>query len=49
MVSVASSSANMDLTAVLAALMEGIAEEVRVEFGELKLILVGDETGVSPG
>ena len=44
MVSVASSSANMDLTAVLPALMEGIAQEVGVELGELKVILVGDET-----
>ena len=44
MVSVASSSANMDLTAVLPALMAGIAQDVGVEMGELKVILVGDET-----
>ena len=34
----------MDLTAVLPALMEGIAQEVGVDLGELKVILVGDET-----
>ena len=44
MVSVASSSATMDLTAVLPALVEGIAQEVGVDLGELKVILVGDET-----
>ena len=44
MVSVASSSATMDLTAVLPALMEGIAQEVGVDMNELKVILVGDET-----
>ena len=44
MVSVASSSATMDLTAVLPALLEGIAQEVGVDVGDLKVILVGDET-----
>ena len=44
MVSVASGSATMDLTAVLPALMEGIAQEVRVDMGDLKVILVVDET-----
>ena len=34
----------MDLTAVLPALMEGIAQEVGVDMGDLKVILVGDET-----
>ena len=36
----------MDLTAVLPALMEGIAQEVGVDMGDLKVILVGDETQV---
>ena len=44
MVSVASSSATMDLTAVLPALMEGIAQEVGVDMNELKVVLVGEET-----
>ena len=44
MVAVASSSATMDFTAVLPALMEGIAQEVGVDMNELKVILVGDET-----
>ena len=44
MVSVASSSATMDLTAVLPALMEGIAQEVGVDVNDLKVIHVGDET-----
>ena len=44
MVSVASTSANMDLTAVLPALMEGVAQEVGVDINELKVVLVGDET-----
>ena len=44
MVSVASSSANEGLTAGLPALMEGIAQEARVDLSELKVILVGDET-----
>ena len=44
MVSVASTSATMDLTAVLPALMEGIAQEVGVDMNELKMVLVGDET-----
>ena len=44
MVSVASTSANMDLTAVLPALMEGIAQEAGVDINELKVVLVGDET-----
>ena len=44
MVSVASSSATMDLTAVLPALIEGTAQEVGVDMNELKMILVGDET-----
>ena len=44
MVFVASTSANMDLTAVLPALMEGIAQEVGVDMNELKVVLVGDET-----
>ena len=44
MVSVASSSATMDLTAILPALMEGIAQEVGVGINDLKVILVGDET-----
>ena len=43
-VSVASSSATMDLTAVLPALMESIDQEVGVDMGEHKVILVGDET-----
>ena len=34
----------MDLTAVLPVLMEGIAPEVGVDMGDLKVILVGDET-----
>ena len=46
MVSVASTSASMDLTAVVPASMEGIAQEVGVEIGELKVILVGDETQI---
>ena len=46
MVSVASTSAYMDLTAVVPASMEGIAQEVGVEMGELKVILVGDETQI---
>ena len=33
----------MDLTAVIPALMEGIAQEVEVEIGELKVILGGRE------
>ena len=44
MVSVASTSANMDLTAALPALMEGIAQEVGVDMNELKVVLVGGET-----
>ena len=36
MVSVASTSATMDLVAVLPALMEGIAQEVGVDVNELK-------------
>ena len=44
MVSVASSSATMDLTAILPALMEGIAQEVGVDMGDIKVILVGEET-----
>ena len=40
----ASTSATMDLTAVLPALMEGIAQEVGVDMNELKVVLVGDET-----
>ena len=44
MVSVASTSATMDLTAVLPALMEGIAQEFGVDMNELKVVLVGDET-----
>ena len=44
MVSVASTSATMDLTAVLPALMEGIAQEVGVDVNELKVVLAGDET-----
>ena len=43
MVSVASTSATMDLTAVLPALMEGIAQEVGVDMNKLKVVLVGDE------
>ena len=46
MASVASTSASMDLTAVVPALMEGIAQEVGVEVSELKVILVGDETQI---
>ena len=34
----------MDLTAVVPALVHGIAQEVGVEMNELKVILVGDET-----
>ena len=34
----------MDLTAVLPALMEGIAQEVGVDVNELKVVLVGDKT-----
>ena len=34
----------MGLTAVLPALMEGIAQEVGVDMDDLKVILVGDET-----
>ena len=34
----------MDLTAVVPALMEGIAQEVGVDMNELKVVLVGDET-----
>ena len=34
----------MDLTAVLPALMEGIAQEVGADVNELKVVLVGDET-----
>ena len=34
----------MDLTAVLPALMERIAQEVGVDMNELKVVLVGDET-----
>ena len=45
MTSVAS-SASMDLTAVVPALMQGIAQEVGVDLNELKVILVGDETQV---
>ena len=41
MVSVASSPATMDLTVVLPALMEGLAQEVGVGMGDLKVILVG--------
>ena len=44
MVSVASTSVTMDLTAVLPALMEGIAQEVGVDVNELKVVLAGDET-----
>ena len=33
----------MDLTDVLPALVEGIAQEVGVDMGELKIILAGDE------
>ena len=44
MVSVASTSATMDLTAVLLALMEGIAQEVGVDINELKVVFAGDET-----
>ena len=44
MVSVASSSATVDLTAVLPVVMEGVAQEVGVVMGDLKAILVGDET-----
>ena len=44
MVSVASTSATMDLTGVLPALMEGIAQEVGVDMNELKVVLVWDET-----
>ena len=44
MVSVASTSATMDLTAVLPALMEGIAQEVGVDMNEFKVVLVGEET-----
>ena len=44
MVTVDSTSANMDLTAVLPALMEGIAQEVGVDVNELQVVLVGDET-----
>ena len=44
MVSVASTSAYMDLTALVQALMEGLAKEVGVAMSELKVILVGDET-----
>ena len=36
----------MDLTAVVPALMHGIAQEVGVEVNEQKVILVGDETQV---
>ena len=39
MVSVASTSANMDLTAVLPALMEGIDQEVGVDINELKVYI----------
>ena len=46
MVSVASTSAYMDLTAVVPALLECIAQEVGVEVNELKVILVGDETQI---
>ena len=42
MVSVAS-TASMDLTAVVPALMHGIAQEGGVDVNELKVILVGDE------
>ena len=34
----------MDLTAVLPALTEGIAQEAGVDMNDLKVILVGDET-----
>ena len=44
MASVASTSVSMDLTAVVPALMQGIALEVGAEVNELKVILVGDET-----
>ena len=44
MVSVASTSASVDLTAVVPALMHGLAQELGVEMNELKAILVGDET-----
>ena len=44
MVSVASTSASMDLTAVVPPLVHGIAQEVGVEVKELKVILVGDKT-----
>ena len=40
----ASTSSYMDLTAVVPALMEGIAQEVGVPVSEFKVILVGDET-----
>ena len=33
----------MDLTAVVPALMHGIAQEVEVDVSELKVILVADE------
>ena len=46
MVSGASTSTYMDLTAVVPALMEGIAQEVGVEMKEVKVILVGDETQI---
>ena len=42
MASVAS-TASMDLTAVVPALMQGVAQEVGVDLNELKAILVGDE------
>ena len=34
----------MDLTTALPAVMQGIAQEVRVDVSELKVIVVGDES-----
>ena len=47
MVSVATTAA-MDLTHVVPALMQGVAQEVGMELSELKLIVVGSENQFDP-
>ena len=41
-------TAAMDLTSVVSALMQGIANEVGVDLAEMKVILIGDEGQFDP-